>query len=255
MNWLNIDFVKCDKTENKSLVVTFEPHWSPAVSQEAYDVKLPSHYPNLNEIIFSKEGIDFNSTLFYYKKYCYIKTLYLDLETLFTANNIMFDFPSNEDIIMHYQTDVILISPIEHKEFRVDFVPLWIATAHFQSYITIIWHLCHNNDPTLNAIIANYHEPLSREVEEIVKLQAEILSNFSEEEIKAMDMETSPLYLPIITECARNHFNTFTALIQLTNDKECLDRLITSERELSGESKAIIIKRMAELDDERSFEL
>lgn len=45
------------------------------------------------------------------------------------------------------------------------------------------------------------------------------------------------------------------ALIYLTNNKETLSRLLTSKRELSGEAKAIIIKRMAELEDERSFEL
>lgn len=37
MNWLNTDFVKCDKTENKSLVVTLEPHWRNSSFQEAYD--------------------------------------------------------------------------------------------------------------------------------------------------------------------------------------------------------------------------
>lgn len=259
MNLLNTDFVKCDKTENKSLVVTLEPHWSPAVSQEAYDVKLPAHYPNLNEIIFSKEGtddppIDFR---FFYRKNCFIKTLYLDLETLFTADNIAFDLPFNEDIIMHYQTDVILVSPIEHKEFRLTYTA-WIITKFFQSFITIIWHLYHNNYPALNSIIINYHNPLSQEVEDIVKLQAEILSNFSEEEIKAMDMETSPLYYPIAEEFVRNNFKAFIQLINTTNNKETLNRLLTDEicaRELSGEAKAIIIKRMAELDDERSFEL
>jgi hypothetical protein len=192
--------------------------------------------------------------MFYFKKQCFIKTLYLDLRTLFSVNTISFDLPSNEDIMMHYQTAVILVSPIEHKEFRVHFVP-WITTSHFQSYITIIWHLYHNNDSILNGIIANHYDSLSRDVVEIVKLQSEILSNFSEEEIKAMDMETSPLYLPIVIECARNHFNAFMALIQLTSDKETLNRLLTAEDELSGEAKAIIIKRMAELDDERSFEL
>lgn len=257
MNWLNTDFVKCDKTENKSLVVTLESHWSPAVSQEAYDVKLPAYYPNLNEIIFSKEGTDAPPIefRFFYRKNCFIKTLYIDLETLFTADNIMFDFPFNEDIIMNYQTDVILVSPIEHKEFRVDFVPR-ITTALFQSYIITIAHLYkHNNDSWFNDIKLFSHSSLAREIEEVAKLQSEILSNFSEEEIKAMDMETNPLYLPIVVECAHNHFNAFIALIHLTNNKETLNRLLTSERELSGEAKTIIINHMAELEDERSFEL
>lgn len=254
MNGLDIDFVKCDKTENKSLVVTLDPHWRYAVSQEAYDVKLP-HYSEVNDIIFFREDtndqlINFNSQQFYFTKHVIIKQLYLDLETLFTAKNIAFDLPSNENIIMHYQSDIILVSPIEHKEFRVDFVP-WITTALFQSFIIAIVHLYkHNKDSQFDNI-----NLWSREVEEVVKLQAEILSNFSEEEIKAMDMETSPLYFPIVVECARNHFNAFVVLINFINNKETLDRLLTSERELSGEAKAIIIKRMAELEDERSFEL
>lgn len=247
MDWLDIDFVKCGKTETKSLVITLEPHWSPAVSQEAYDVKLPAHYPNLNEIIFSKDKYDGvivepSSGAFVFRKNAYIKTLYIDLETLFTADNIMFDFPSNEDIIMHYQTDVILVSPIEHKEFCV----INADSQTFQLFISAIYHLYHHADGTNDNI-----RPLWKTID----IQSEILSNFSEEEIKAMDMETSPLYLPIVVKCARNYFNVFMSLIQLTNDKEALDRLITSKRELLGEAKAIIIKRMAELDDERSFEL
>lgn len=259
MDWLNIDFVKCDEIKNKSLVINFEPHWSTAVSQEAYDVKLP-FCPNVNEIIFSKEGtndqlITYNSQQFYFPKHVFIKQIYLDLETLFTADNIVFDFPFNEDIIMNYQTDVILASPIKHKEFRVNFVPL-ITAALFQSYIITIVHLYkHNNDSWFNDIKLFPHSSLAQEIEEVVKLQAEILSNFSEEEIKAMDMETSPLYLPIVAECACNYFNVFMSLIYLANNKETLSHLLTSERELSGEAKAIIIKRMDELDDERSFEL
>lgn len=259
MDWLDIDFVNCDKTENKSLVIELTPHQCNSFFQDAYDIKLPAHYPNLNEIIFSKDKYDGvivepSSGAFVFRKSIYIKTFYIDLETLFTADNIMFDFPSNEDIIMDYQTDVILVSPIEHKEFRLTYTA-WIITKFFQSFINIIWFLYHNNDPPLNSIIANYHNPLSHEVEDIVKVQAEILSNFSEEEVKAMGMETSPLYLPIVVECARNHFNAFTALIYFANDKEPLNRLLTSELELSGEARAIIINRMAELDDERSFEL
>lgn len=258
MDWLDIDFIKCDKTERKSLVVELEPRRCNSSFQEAYDVKLPAHYPNLNEIIFIKEGTDDPPIEFrsFYRKNCFIKTLYLDLETLFTADNIVFDLPSNEDIIMHYhQADVILVSPIEHKEFRVDFVP-WITTALFQSYIITIVHLYkHNNDSWFNDIKLFPHSSLAQEIEEVVKLQAEILSNFSEEEIKAMDMETSPLYLPIVAECACNYFNVFMSLIYLANNKETLSHLLTSERELSGEAKAIIIKRMDELDDERSFEL
>jgi hypothetical protein len=259
MNWLGIDFVKCDKTENKSLVVTFEPNWRSRIFQGVYDVKLPSHYPNLNEIIFSNDHYDGvivepSSGAFVFRKNAYIKTLYLDLETLFTADNITFDLPSNEDIIMHYRTDIILVSPIEHKEFRV-LSDAMIPPTSFQTYIGYILYLCKHQNPFFKAIKMNPCVPLSHEVEAIVKIQSEILSNFSEEEIKAMDMETSPLYLPIVMECACNHFNTFMALIQLTNNKETLDFLITSERELSGEAKAIIINRMAELADERSFEL
>lgn len=269
MNWLDIDFVKCDKTENKSLVVTLnkslvvtlEPHWSYAVSQEAYDVKLP-HYSDVNDIIFSREDTNdsltnVNSQQFYFTKHVIIKKLYLDLKTLFSANTVSFDLPSNENIIIHYQSDIILVSPIEHKEFRVNFVP-WITTRTFQSFITIIWHLYHNNDSTLNTIIVKHYNSLSREVVEIAKLQAEILSNFSEEEMKAMDMETNPLYFPIAFEFIHNHFESFIQLINCTNDKETLNRMLTDERsasELSGEAKAVIIKRMAELEDERNFEL
>lgn len=253
MNWPNIDFVKCDKTENKIMVVELEPHWSSPVSQEFYDVKLPSHYPNLDGIIFSKEGIDFNAPTFYFKKQCFVKTLYFDLETLFTANTISFDLPSNEDILLHYQSDVILVSPIEHKEFRILYNS-WSPINTFQRFIgSILGLYLRNNDIKIipNAL-------LSSEVAAIIELQAEILSNFSEEEIKAMDMETSPLYFPIAMECARNYFNAFIWLIKYASNKETLNRMLTDEmsaRELSGEAKAVIIKRMAELEDERSFEL
>lgn len=155
---------------------------------------------------------------------------------------------------MNYMPEIILVSPIKHKEFRIPY-NVMIPKVSFQDFIISIVHLYkHNKDSQFNDINLWYR----REFEEVVKLQAEILSAFSEEETKAMDIETSPLYFPIAMEFINNNFESFIRLICLTNNKETLNRMLTDERsarELSGEAKAIIIKRMNELDDERSFEL
>lgn len=243
--------------EPKGYVVHLDRRWCGIIKQCSLKIK-NAQYPG--ELIItddsSVDDIGIPDPKYYFgvlKTNFHMSSVEIDVRALYNCSCLSFDLSNRNVYWIERETRIILTGLNRTVDMRIESV----RDSNGQLYSEFMIQL----QTLLFALYIMFHDeqpgklrlrPNSVYTTNVVRFFAELYLRFHETDFRAFNMDDSLLFKQAIYEYSPEELER---IISMCTNTELMEEYITSEC-ISGECKAIVIKRMAELGvDNNRFDL